>query len=37
MVTVRPPTDIENDFCQISILPQIAKILEKLQFKLNNN
>ncbi len=33
---VRPPTNIETDFRQISILPQMAKILEKLQLKLNN-
>ncbi len=33
---VRPPTNIETDFRQISILPQMAKILEKLQLKLND-
>ncbi|CAB4032312.1 Hypothetical predicted protein [Paramuricea clavata] len=32
---VNPPRDIENDFRQISILPQMAKVLEKLQLKLN--
>ena len=33
---VLPPTDIENDFRQISILPQMAKVLEKLQLNLNS-
>ena len=33
---VLPPTDIENDFLQISILPQMAKVLEKLQLNLNS-
>ncbi len=28
---VNPPNDIDNDFRQISVLPQLAKILEKLQ------
>ncbi len=28
---VRPPTNIESDFRQISILPPMANILEKLQ------
>ena len=32
---VKPPRDIDNDFRQISILPQMAKVLEKLQLKLN--
>ena len=32
---VNPPRDIENDFRQISILPQMAKVPEKLQLKLN--
>ncbi|CAB4038005.1 Hypothetical predicted protein, partial [Paramuricea clavata] len=32
---VNPSRDIENDFRQISILPQMAKVLEKLQLKLN--
>ena len=32
---VTPPRDIENDFRQISILPQMAKVLEKLQLKMN--
>ena len=34
---VCPPTDIENDFRQISVLPQLAKVLEKVQLKLNNS
>ena len=34
---VCPPTDIENDFRQISILLQLAKVLEKLQLILNNS
>ena len=33
---IRPPTDIGNEFRQISVLPQLAKVLEKLQLKLNN-
>lgn len=32
---VTPPRDIENDFRQISILPQMAKVLEKLKLKMN--
>ena len=32
---VNPPNDIDNDFRQISILPQMAKVLEKVQLKLN--
>ena len=32
---VTPPRDIENDFRQISILPQMAKVLESLQLKMN--
>ena len=34
---VCPPTDTENDFRQISILLQLAKVLEKLQLILNNS
>ena len=34
---VYPPNDINNDFRQISILPQLAKVLEKLQLKLNRS
>ena len=29
------PTDIDNDFRQISVLPQVAKVLERVQLKLN--
>ena len=32
---VTQPTDMENDFRQISVLPQLAKVLEKLLLKLN--
>ena len=32
---VYPPNDLDNDFRQISVLPQIAKVLETLQLKLN--
>ena len=32
---VHNPRDINNDFCQISVLPQLAKILEKIQLQLN--
>jgi hypothetical protein len=32
---VTPPRDIENDFRQISILPQMAKVLESLQLKVS--
>jgi hypothetical protein len=32
---VQPPRDINNDFRQISVLPQPAKILEKIQLQLN--
>jgi hypothetical protein len=28
---VRNPSDVENDFRQISVLPQLAKFIEKLQ------
>ena len=31
---VNPPKDIDNDFRQISVLPQLAKVLEKLQLSL---
>ncbi len=30
-----PPNDIDNDFRQISVLPQLAKVLEKLQLSLH--
>ena len=29
------PTDINNDFRQISVLPRVAKVLEMIQLKLN--
>nr|XP_058973242.1 uncharacterized protein LOC131799545 [Pocillopora verrucosa] len=29
------PTDIDDDFRQISVLPQVAKVLERIQLKLN--
>lgn len=29
------PCDIENDFRQISVLPQMAKVIEKIQLQLN--
>jgi hypothetical protein len=29
------PSDAENDFRQISVLPQLAKVIEKLQLQLN--
>ncbi|CAB3995234.1 Hypothetical predicted protein, partial [Paramuricea clavata] len=32
---VNPPNDIDNDFRQISVLPQLAKALEKLQLSLH--
>ena len=32
---VRNPSDVENDFRQISVLPQLAKAIEKLQLQLN--
>ncbi|CAB4002267.1 RNA-directed DNA polymerase from mobile element jockey [Paramuricea clavata] len=32
---VQPPRDINNDFRQISVLPHLAKILEKIQLQLN--
>ena len=32
---VNPPNDIDNDFRQISVLPQLAKVLEKLQLSLH--
>ena len=33
----RPPTDIDNDFRQVSVLPQLAKVIEKLQLNLNKS
>ena len=32
-----PPSDLDNDFRQVSVLPQIAKVIEKLQLHLNKN
>ena len=32
---VHIPRDINNDFRQISVLPQLAKVLEKIQLRLN--
>ncbi|CAB4039279.1 Hypothetical predicted protein, partial [Paramuricea clavata] len=32
-----PPTDISDDFRQISVLPHIGKILERVQLQLNQN
>jgi hypothetical protein len=32
---VYPPNDMDNDFRQISVLPQLAKVLENIQLKLN--
>jgi hypothetical protein len=32
---VQPPRDINNDFRQISVLPQLAKILEKSRLQLS--
>ena len=29
------PRDINNDFRQISVLPQLAKVLERIQLRLN--
>ena len=32
---VYPPVDISNDFRQVSVLPHIGKILERVQLQLN--
>ena len=32
---INPPEDISNDFRQISVLPQLGKVLERLQLKLH--
>jgi hypothetical protein len=32
---ITPPKNIETDFRQISVLPQLAKVLEKIQLQLN--
>ena len=34
---VFPPNDINTDFRQISVLPQLGKVLERLQMKLNKS
>ena len=34
---VYPPKDINTDFRQIYVLPQLGKVLERLQLKLNNS
>ena len=34
---VLPPNDINTDFRQISVLPQLGKVLERLQMKLNKS
>ena len=34
---IRPPTDLDNDFRQVSVLPQLAKVIEKLQLQLNKS
>jgi hypothetical protein len=35
--SINPPEDISNDFRQISVLPQLGKVLERLQLKLHTN
>ena len=35
MPKITPPKNIETDFRQISVLPQLAKVLEKMQLQLN--
>ncbi|CAB4012085.1 Hypothetical predicted protein [Paramuricea clavata] len=32
---IYPPNDMDHDFRQISVLPQLAKVLESIQLKLN--
>ncbi|CAB4003755.1 Hypothetical predicted protein [Paramuricea clavata] len=34
---IRPPTDLDNDCRQVSVLPQLAKVIEKLQLQLNKS
>ena len=34
---IRPPTDLDSDFRQVSVLPQLAKVIEKLQLQLNKS
>ncbi len=35
MPKIYPPADVSNDFRQISVLPHIGKILERVQLQLN--
>ncbi|CAB4037001.1 Hypothetical predicted protein [Paramuricea clavata] len=35
VLKITPPKNIETDFRQISLLPQLAKVLEKIQLQLN--
>ena len=37
MPKVSNPVDINNDFRQISVLPQVAKLLERFQLDLNKH
>ena len=32
-----PPTDLDNDFRQVSVLPQLEKVIEKLQLQINKS
>ncbi|CAB4025182.1 Hypothetical predicted protein [Paramuricea clavata] len=34
ILKIRPPTDLDSDFRQVSVLPQLAKVIEKLQLQL---
>ncbi|CAB4011248.1 Hypothetical predicted protein [Paramuricea clavata] len=34
---IRPPTDLDSDFHQVSVLPQLEKVIEKLQLQLNKS
>jgi hypothetical protein len=34
---IRPPTDLDSDFRHVSVLPQLAKVIEKLQLQLNKS
>jgi hypothetical protein len=34
---IRPPTDLDSDFRKVPVLPQLAKVLEKLQLQLNKS
>ena len=35
VLKIYPPADVSNDFRQISVLPHIEKILERVQLQLN--